>query len=782
MRLSVIFDVRCLQDALYRDRGVGRVAANLVRSARKFVGGGGDVRLTGLVDSELPPLEPVLGRHFDQLWLNSYRSASSEAGTFVELSPMTHDPLPVARLFDCSQLFRSSIVYDFIPLEEPERYLRNLPDKLDYYTKLNWLGRYDHYFPISKHTKAELERLLRIPEHRISVSPPPLAGAFVVPAEPSEIIAPGPAADRRSDYILVAGGGDDRKNVDCAIVAHAISRSGRSGRTTLRILGGYPPKWQAALQTLHAERGGAAGRLVFVGHVSDEQLATLYRGAACVVVPSRTEGFSIPVVEAMAAGTAVLASAIPAHRELVDSPEFMFEPDDSVRLAELMDRILIDSEFRAVAIASHSGGWQRFAADEVARDFWTTLQQKARPRIAAPLVGGRRPKIAVLGPLPPDRSGVADYTAATFKELGRHAEIYAFTPTESPGPVAGMVEAAPISAWPHLTTQFDRVVNVMGNSHFHLGVFNLLMRYGGACIEHDNRLLGFYRILIGSERAERLAERELGRPLEPGELDRWMSDEATLEATLLEEVARQAEPLVVHSRGTARLVKQRFGIDPVCLPFSVYREWQDDDLTAARRMSARARLGIPQDEIAIVTTGFVAWSKAPLECLWALDMLRSWGIAARLYFVGQMDSGGTALIDLCNALELTPHVRFVSQYVSEAEYRDHLLAADAAVQLRTHLLGGLSGALLDCIAAGLPTVANHDLAEAMEAPSYVFRVPDRPSPVLIAEALASAINPASPFAARNDERRAYCDVHSFRAYAEQLCVALSLDPVRHGAA
>ncbi len=45
-------------------------------------------------------------------------------------------------------------------------------------------------------------------------------------------------------------------------------------------------------------------------------------------------------------------------------------------------------------------------------------------------------------------------------------------------------------------------------------------------------------------------------------------------------------------------------------------------------------------------------------------------------------------------------------------------------------------ALLDCIAAGLPTVANDDMAEAMDAPSYVLRVPDHPSPVLIAEALA----------------------------------------------
>jgi glycosyltransferase involved in cell wall biosynthesis len=496
------------------------------------------------------------------------------------------------------------------------------------------------------------------------------------------------------------------------------------------------------------------------------------------VVPSRTEGFSIPVVEGMASGAPVLASAIPAHRELIEDPEFMFAPGDPGGLAKLLDRVLTDARFRRDVIANQHGRWERFGADEIARRFWASLQEHAKPRPSAPFVGGRRAKIAVLGPLPPDRSGVADYTAATLKELGKHADIFAFTPTERPAALDGVIATAPISAQPFLTTQFDRVINVMGNSHFHLSVFNLLMRHGGACIEHDNRLLGFYGILVGKERARKLAEGELRRPIESDEFERWFANEATLEATLLGEVARQAEPLLVHSRGTARIIRERFDVEPVHLPFSVYREWRADELSPVSRTSARDRLGIAQDELAIITLGYVAPSKAPLDCLWALEMLRAWGIPAKLYFVGDVHSEAGPLASLCEELELAPHVRFVSQYVSEGDYRDYLLAADAAVQLRTHLLGGLSGALLDCIAVGLPTVANEDLADAMEAPSYVFRVPDRPSPVLIAKALAAALDAATGYEVRNDERRAYCDIHSFRVYAERLCAALALDPTR----
>jgi glycosyltransferase involved in cell wall biosynthesis len=184
----------------------------------------------------------------------------------------------------------------------------------------------------------------------------------------------------------------------------------------------------------------------------------------------------------------------------------------------------------------------------------------------------------------------------------------------------------------------------------------------------------------------------------------------------------------------------------------------------------------------VVAMGFVNASKAPLDCILALDMLRGSGIPAELYFVGEIQGDPAPLHRLCDELEVADHVHFVSEYVTEADYRSYLLAADVGVQLRTHLLGGLSGALLDCIATGLPTVANRDLAEAMEAPSYVFPVADRPRPAQIAQALTAAIESRAGSQSRRDERRAYLDLHSFDAYARGLCQALGLDIARSAAA
>ena len=340
---------------------------------------------------------------------------------------------------------------------------------------------------------------------------------------------------------------------------------------------------------------------------------------------------------------------------------------------------------------------------------------------SAHILRGRRPRVALLSPLPPDRSGVADYTAATCAELGKLVDLHLFseTPRHRPRNVASV---RPLSALPSLTAGFDRVIGVVGNSHFHTKIFNILSRYGGACIAHDARMLGFYRVLLGTERALAVASKELGRPVAEAELNSWLADEGKLEALFLGEIAESAAPTIVHSPVTARMFKDRYGVPAVYLPFSIYRPWAPEELTQDRRAEARLRLGVAPGEIVIVTFGYVHVSKAPEECVWALKLLRDWGIPASLHFVGafkEVDASVPGLRPLVADLELGEHVRLADSYVSEQTYRDYLLGADLAVQLRTYGLGGLSGALLDCAAAGLPTVTNAALAEAVGVPDYI---------------------------------------------------------------
>jgi glycosyltransferase involved in cell wall biosynthesis len=755
---SIVVDARCLQDPDYAGRGVGRHTVNLLRQApRRHV-----QNLRGIVDPLMPPLAPEMAALFDSTHPNAQAAALRDPACFVSPSPMTHDPLFAARMLQNAGALKAAVVYDFIPYEFPERYLTQTKARFDYVVCLKWLRHYDLFLPISHASAAPLRTLLGIADDRIMV-----AGAALDPA--FETAGPRSA---RSTHVLVIGGGDPRKNVECAIRAHATSAAAQSRRTPLVITGNYTPEQGTAFARIATDLGGLPGLLKLPGHVPEAILVGLYRDAICVIAPSRAEGFDLPVVEAMATGAPALASDIPAHRELVEDADWRFEPDDYQRLAGLINRLITEPATRAALVTAQIPTWKHFRAEAVAARFWNPIEARLATPASPVVLRGARPRVALLSPLPPDRSGVADYTAATCAELGKLVDLHVFSETERPAALPGALSVRPLSSIPNTSAQFDRVVNVMGNSSFHLSIFHNLLRYGGACIAHDSRMLSFYRALLGMDRATSLASQELGREIKPDDVNGWLTDEATLDALHYGEIVKAADPLVVHSPVTAQLMHQKYHVQAHLLPFCIYRPWTAEALS--RRELARARLKLPDNEIVIVTFGFVHKTKAPIECIWALETLRGWGINASLHFVGT-DTDPHNLREMADALGLGDKVKFLSEFVRDDIYRDYLVAADLGIQLRLTYLGSLSGALLDCIAAGLPTVTNASLGEAMDAPEFVRRIPDNISPLLVAEALAELLDEGLAVARPEASRRAFTEAHSFSIYAAKLCQVLQLE-------
>ncbi len=199
--------------------------------------------------------------------------------------------------------------YDLIPLHNPSP---NPLHRAAYRRYTRRLQRATHLATISHATAHGLTADLQIPPERITVTP------LAIPA------ARPPAGDTpREPYVLYANSIEPHKNARLAIDAIARTTTG----IRLVMTGGWSAR---RLQRLHEHAGavGAAGRIDWLGHVPAARLAALRRDALACLVPSRMEGFGLPLLEALAAGTPALAADIPALRETGGDAATYLHPDD----------------------------------------------------------------------------------------------------------------------------------------------------------------------------------------------------------------------------------------------------------------------------------------------------------------------------------------------------------------------------------------------------------------------------------------------------------------------
>jgi glycosyltransferase involved in cell wall biosynthesis len=161
---------------------------------------------------------------------------------------------------------------------------------------------------VSERSKRDLVATYGLPTEKIVVTPLGVEPAFT------------PGANGHDSYLLYVGSIEPRKQpLVAADAARAVGRP-------LVVAG--PTKDEALAAELR--RRGADVR----GYVSKEELVRLYRQAACVVLPSKHEGFGLPVVEAMACGTPVVAATDEAMREVAgDAAVFGSDVPAGVRRA-----------------------------------------------------------------------------------------------------------------------------------------------------------------------------------------------------------------------------------------------------------------------------------------------------------------------------------------------------------------------------------------------------------------------------------------------------------------
>jgi glycosyltransferase involved in cell wall biosynthesis len=153
----------------------------------------------------------------------------------------------------------------------------------------------------------------------------------------------------RKPYVLHVGVFSERKNIPALLRAVAKLRDeGRFRGYQLVLAGKGAPGVVGARSIEETIRDFRLQDLVLkVGHVPNEKIAGLYAGAIVLTMPSLYEGFGLPVLEAMATGTPVVASDTSSLPEVAGDAALLVPPEDESALAEAIHRLLSDDALRA---------------------------------------------------------------------------------------------------------------------------------------------------------------------------------------------------------------------------------------------------------------------------------------------------------------------------------------------------------------------------------------------------------------------------------------------------
>ena len=647
------------------------------------------------------------------------------------------------------------VLYDLIPHVHRSRYLAGAEVRAWYDNKLDSLRRAGLALAISESSRREgIDHLGLDPLDCVSISAATDPRYQVISVDPNVEQQLRRRLELTREFVLYTGGIDHRKNIEGSIRAFARLPDALRARYQLAVVCSIQPHDRERLSTLAAQHGLEPGDLILTGFVSGDDLLLLYNLCSLFVFPSWHEGFGLPALEAMSCGRAVIAAGTSSLPEVIGRADALFDPHDDGDIAALMERVLTDDELRLDLeqhgrIQAKGFSWDLCAERAIAAmEDWRS-RHLAEPKMHKAAAGIRRPRLAYVSPLPPERSGISDYSAELLPELSRHYRIDVIVAQAEVQDdwVQANCDIRSVDWFRKHAKDYDRVLYQFGNSEFHTHMFPLLREIPGVVTLHDFFLSGAAaHVEWGQGVTGTLARRLQNSTGYAAVVERYAAADAgeiVMRYPANLEVLQLASGIIVHSAVSLRFGRQWYGEEAVA-DWRIIPHLRSTSLKPSRS-EARHRLGIALDELLVCSFGMVAPTKlsAELQDAWLESGLASRPDCA-LVFVG----GGTGspyadgVAQRCRQAPDGSRMH-VTGWVDQATYRDYLAAADIAVQLRTASRGETSGAVLDCMGSGIPIIVNANGSMADLNPAVVKMLPDdfaRAELVEVLEELAGSPN------------------------------------------
>ena len=194
----------------------------------------------------------------------------------------------------------------------------------------------------SYHSKSDLVNHFNVPDEKIEVIYLGVEDRFRI-LPPDKVCKVKDKYGLSFPFILYVGVLAKHKNIPVLLEAFNITLK-KGLNYKLVIAGEKAWKFQHIFETLH--KLGLQEEVIFTGHVPDEDLPALYNAADLFVYPSLYEGFGLPPLEAMACGIPVIVSNTSSLPEVVSDAGFLFDPLNSVELADAIYKVLTDENLK----------------------------------------------------------------------------------------------------------------------------------------------------------------------------------------------------------------------------------------------------------------------------------------------------------------------------------------------------------------------------------------------------------------------------------------------------
>lgn len=615
--------------------------------------------------------------------------------------------------------------YDAIPLVFPAQFLEGWAGYDAYMRTLTMLTRATRLIAISASARDDAGLYVGFPLSAIDIAYPVAEPCFR-PMAPSEVDRVTAELRMRVGlphrYVMTVSHIHHAKNLHTLLRGYALVPAALRRELPLVVCCHLDAYGIDYVRRIAADLG-IGDDIVLTGLVTDEELAALYNGATLLVHPSRYEGFGLPVIEAMHCGTPVLTTTSSSLPEVAGEASVLVDPEDALAFAESIQDLVDDAARRMELAEAGLAEVRRFDLAQLGAA--TLASYRSASGVQPPTeTGGTR--LAVWTPLPPQQTGIADYTVELLNHLRTRCDVAVFV-DEGYLPPLELLRRFRVSHFNaferrHSQVPFDVTVYQMGSSLFHDYMYEPMQRHPGVVVLHDlawSPVLWTHALDAGDGMAA--FRREVEELEGPEGVQAF--DELQRLSPDLDPVAQVAAvwdflyrfPMLrrIIDCSTAQIVPFPTGADELrrryehANPHTVSMGVADPclQLPGTAALDARARLGLSPATLVIGVFGIVHRFKRLESCIRAVAALTSEHPDVRLVLVGRALEPGYEESLRALAASLGVHDRVVfAGHVDSADFNTHLLAADVVVNLRFPYMAQMSATLMRAVAAGKPVV------------------------------------------------------------------------------